>query len=77
MNNVREYREKRGYTQSQIASILNITQASYSYKEAGKRGFEVSELLILEMVLDASISDMFKTVKDGIINNMNNQCKKV
>lgn len=56
---VKEYREAKGITQMQIAEILGIKQGTYADKENGKRGFRAKELLILEKVLDASISELF------------------
>ena len=66
MNNIKEYRKEKGYTQKEIADILGIKQASYSDKERGRRGFTVEELLILEDVLNVSISDMFKDLKESL-----------
>lgn len=56
---VKEYRKKKGYTQKELAEKLGIKQNSYSDKENGKRGFNVKELLLLEKILDASISELF------------------
>ena len=69
MNNVKEYRKKKGYTQKEIADILGIKQASYSDKERGRRGFTVEELLQLEDILGVSISDMFKDLKESLKKN--------
>ena len=66
MNNVKEYRKKKGYTQKEIADTLKIKQASYSDKERGRRGFTVEELLQLEDILGVSISDMFKDLKESL-----------
>lgn len=66
MNNIKEYRKKKGYTQKEIADILEIKQASYSDKERGRRGFTVEELLQLEDILGVSISDMFKDLKESL-----------
>lgn len=33
---IKEYRILKGYTQSEIANILNIKQSSYSNKELGE-----------------------------------------
>lgn len=66
MNNIKEYRKKKGYTQKEIADILEIKQASYSDKERGRRGFTVEELLQLEDILGVSISDMFKELKESL-----------
>ncbi|MGL4560869.1 MAG: helix-turn-helix domain-containing protein [Brevinema sp.] len=68
---VKEFREKKGYTQQDIASILGIKQGSYSDKENERRPFTVKELLILEILLDASISDMYKDTKEEIKNKLN------
>lgn len=54
---VREYREKLGYSQKEIADMLKITQQAYSYKESGQRGFKAIELLQLEKILKVSISE--------------------
>ena len=66
MNNIKEYRKKKGYTQKEIADTLGIKQASYSDKERGRRGFTVEELLQLEDILGVSISDMFKDLKESL-----------
>lgn len=66
MNNIKEYRKKKGYTQKEIADTLKIKQASYSDKERGRRGFTVEELLQLEDILGVSISDMFKDLKESL-----------
>ena len=68
---VKEYREEKGYTQKRIAEILGISQQAYSKKEKGLRGFTVEELLILEEVLEASISELFKEIKEKINKNIN------
>ena len=41
---IKEYRILKGYTQSEIANILNIKQSSYSNKELGKRAITVEEI---------------------------------
>lgn len=61
--NLKEVREKRGYTQQHIASFLNITQASYSRKERGKRNFELREAFMLEDFFNIPISELFEDLK--------------
>lgn len=39
---LRELRIKSGYTQSQIAKILNIDRSTYSYYEIGKTTPDIS-----------------------------------
>ena len=41
---IKEYRILKGYTQSEIANILNIKQSSYSNKELGRRDFTIEEI---------------------------------
>lgn len=65
-NNIKEYRKNKGFTQSDIANKLGIKQNTYSDKERGKIGFTAKELLILEKLLDASISDFYKELKEQI-----------
>lgn len=64
--NVKEYREAKGYTQEQVAKKLGIKQNTYSDKERGKSGFTVDELLKLEIILGASISELFKDKRKEI-----------
>ncbi|MGL5345729.1 MAG: helix-turn-helix transcriptional regulator [Peptostreptococcaceae bacterium] len=67
---VREYRLKSGYTQKQIADILGIKQNTYSDKENRKTGFTVKELLMLEILFNVSVSDMFKDDKEALENDI-------
>jgi len=55
---LRELRIKSGYTQSQIAKILNIDRSTYSYYEIGKTMPDVSSLLTLAKIFNISISEL-------------------
>lgn len=68
---VKEYRVKSGYTQKKVADILGIKQNTYSDKETGKTGFSVKELLALEILFSATVSEMFKDSKEEIEKNIN------
>ena len=57
---IKEYRISKGYTQSEIANILNIKQSSYSNKELGKRAFTVEEIKLLK--------DLFKVTYEDLLN---------
>lgn len=61
---VKEYRLMKKYTQKYMADKLEITQEAYSHKENGKRGFTVQELFMLEEILDTSINELFKDIKN-------------
>lgn len=55
---IKEYRILKGYTQSEIANILNIKQSSYSNKELGRRDFTVEEIKILKELFEVTYEDL-------------------
>lgn len=55
---LRELRIKSGYTQSQIAKILNIDRSTYSYYEIGKTTPDVSVLVTLAKVFNIPIDQL-------------------
>ena len=57
---VKEYRLLNGYTQTEIANILNIKQNSYSNKELGKRSFTIEEIKLLK--------ELFKVTYEHLLN---------
>ena len=57
---IKEYRILKGYTQAEIANILNIKQSSYSNKELGKRAFTIEEIKLLK--------ELFKVTYDDLLN---------
>ena len=57
---IKEYRLLKGYTQAEIANVLNIKQSSYSNKELGKRAFTVEEIKLLK--------DLFKVTYEDLLN---------
>ena len=56
---IREAREQRGWSQSELASRLNKTQTAVSYWEAGKRTPGVDDLLELSEALDVPLDRFF------------------
>lgn len=55
---VKEYRLLNGYTQTEIANILNIKQNSYSNKELGKRAFTIEEIRLLKELFKVTYEDL-------------------
>ena len=55
---LRELRVKSGYTQVQIAKILNIDRSTYSYYETGKTTPDISMLVTLAKIFNIPINDM-------------------
>ena len=47
LNNLRDIRGSRGYTQQQIADRLGIAKSSYSLKENGGRKIDLLEACVL------------------------------
>jgi len=55
---LRELRLKSGYTQSQIAKILNIDRSTYSYYEIGKTTPDITVLMTLSRIFNIQINEM-------------------
>lgn len=56
--NVKMFRLKRGYTQEEMAKMLNTDQSSYSRKENGKRSFTWDEIKKIKEILDVTYEDI-------------------
>lgn len=54
---LRELRVKFGYTQSQIAQLLNIDRSTYAYYETGKTRPDIASLLRLSHIYSISVND--------------------
>lgn len=55
---LRELRIKSGYTQYQIAKILNIDRSTYSYYEIGKTTPDINVLITLAKIFNIPINEM-------------------
>lgn len=55
---LRDLREKCGYTQQQIANVLNIDRSTYSYYETGKTSPDIPSLIVLANVFSVSIEEL-------------------
>ena len=55
---IKEYRLLKGYTQSEIANVLNIKQSSYSNKELGRREFTIEEIKLLKELIEVTYEDL-------------------
>ena len=65
-NNVKHYRKIKKLTQEDIAKLMHIERSTYTKKEKGNIGFTIEEIFLLEKVLEVSIYDLFKPIKDKI-----------
>ena len=55
---IKEYRLLKGYTQAEIANVLNIKQSSYSNKELGRRDFTIEEIKLLKELFEVTYEDL-------------------
>ena len=55
---IKEYRVMNGYTQAEVANILNIKQNRYSNKELGKRSFTIEEIKLLKELFKVTYEDL-------------------
>ena len=55
---IKEYRILKGYTQTEIANILNIKQSSYSKKELGRRDFTIEEIKLLKELFEVTYDEL-------------------
>ena len=55
---LRELRVKSGYTQYQIAKILNIDRSTYSYYEIGKTMPDINVLIKLSRIFNIPINEL-------------------
>ena len=55
---IKKYRKNKGYTQREIAQMLEIRQCTYSKKESGKRAFTINEINKLKDILKVSYDDL-------------------
>lgn len=59
MNKVKEFRQKKGLKQKQVANEMGISTANYSKKENGSIKFSVDEGCMLAKILDARVEEIF------------------
>lgn len=57
---IRELRVKFGYTQNQIAKMLNIDRSTYAYYETGKTRPDVTSLLVLAKIYSVSLDELLE-----------------
>lgn len=55
---IKEYRIIKGFTQHEMANLLNISQKTYSAKETGKRKFTIEEIKEIKKILQVSYDEL-------------------
>lgn len=69
--NLRNYRLKMGYTQSEMAYHLGMSERGYRYYENGQREPNLSTLVIIADLLEVSIDDLVgrSLSKDSLVDS--------
>jgi transcriptional regulator with XRE-family HTH domain len=57
---LRELRIKFGYTQNQIAKVLNVDRSTYAYYETGKTRPDVTTLMMLAKIYGVSLDALLE-----------------
>ena len=57
--NLKSFRAKYGLTQMQMAEKLDITTATYSFKENGKKQFTLEEAKKIAEIFNTTIDNIF------------------
>src|SRR5690606_11770285 len=71
--NIRKISESKGFSQDYMASVLNISQASYARLENEDTKVTVDRLYKIAEILDSSIIDFFDADRMVIQNQTNNE----
>lgn len=58
LDNIRNLRTQRGYSQGWMGEKLGLTQTGYSLIEAGKRGLPYKQLYQIAMIFEMDVIDL-------------------
>lgn len=64
--NLLKLRKEFGYSQKDVAKILNISIEAYRNKELGKSQFKMNEMFLLSDLFGEDISDIFLEAKSTV-----------
>ena len=63
---LRSLREKCGFTQEQVAKVLNVDRSSYTYYETGKTEPSIASLVKLANMFKVSVNDLLDGGAAGV-----------
>lgn len=63
-NNLRKFRESKGYSQDDFASLCNISRAYYGRIERGEHSITLDRCALIAQALGVHISDLFLDLPD-------------
>ncbi len=58
-NNLRKFREIKGYSQEEFASLCNISRAYYGRIERGEHSITLEKCALIAQALGVHVSDLF------------------
>lgn len=64
-NNLKTYRERKGFTQADLGKVLGVTQGVVSFWEIGRNLPEASKLPDLARALGCTVDELFKDHQQG------------
>lgn len=70
-NNIRRFRELKGYSQEYMAQELGISQSSYAKIENGSTKITIDRLQQIAEILDIEVSSLISSSKQPIFNQKN------
>ncbi|MCB9203124.1 MAG: helix-turn-helix transcriptional regulator [Flavobacteriales bacterium] len=72
-NNVRKYRELRGYSQEYMAEKMDITQSAYGKIEKENVKITIDRLQRISEILEVDLGNLINSKNQNIFNLYNNQ----
>ena len=72
-NKIRLLREKKGLSQENLASALNITQSNYARLEKDDNRLSVPRLILIARALETTVTELVGEKANTVVNQNNNQ----
>ena len=63
--NIKTYRQKKGYTQEEVANRLHVTRQTISKWEKGQSVPDAEQLIKLAVILETTVSELLGTQAEG------------
>lgn len=69
---LKKLRENCGFTQQQVANILNIDRSTYSYYETGKTTPDINNIIKLAKIFNVSYTEIFEDEEKNSYSKVSN-----
>ena len=67
---LKKLRENSGYTQQQIADVLNIDRSTYAYYETGKTTPDINTIIKLSKIFNVPYTEIFENEENRTISRV-------